>query len=68
MASIQIKIVPFSVPDVVTPEIPCAPTGVRGFDVSAVRRIPLSEISSEVLTEMCDDFRREVFKKAGYEI
>lgn len=60
--SINLKIRDFSVPAFV---IPIDPPGNRqdGFKDSA--GIPLRELSPEVLGNLCDNFRAEVFKKAG---
>ena len=35
----------------------------NGF--SEARKFHLSEVDAETLSKMCDDFRSEIFKKAG---
>lgn len=57
-ADLHIEIELFTVPNFARRKQ--AGTG-RGDEMS----IPLSDLSPETLESLCDEFRREVFKKAG---
>ena len=50
----QIKLLPF-------------PTPSYAFeaDINAIDALPLCHIDAKTLSRMCDDFRAEVFRKAG---
>lgn len=63
-ATIEIELQPFTVPNFVRP----APKQrAKGENVSSdeTAAIALSDLSATTLDMMCDDFRREIFKKAG---
>lgn len=61
--TLELKITPFKVPDAVTLEQ--APGGrEQGFRPPPT--VALRELPVETLSAMCDDFRREVFRKAGH--
>lgn len=59
---IQIKLQPFTVPNFV---LEVMKPGCRQDGFHAATTHPLSDLSDEALAELCDDFRREVFRKAG---
>lgn len=54
---IELDIAPFTVPNFVRRK-----TSVSGEDETG---IPLSDLDPTALSTLCDEFRREVFKKAG---
>lgn len=41
------------------------PVGQRQDGIKEAPAIPLNEIGADVLSRLCDDFRAEVFRKAG---
>lgn len=55
--TINIKLMPFSVPNFVHEETSRAVSQQNNC-------YPLSEVSSDELSDMCDDFRNQVFRKA----
>ena len=60
--TIQLKLQPFRTPNFVLPETP--PGKLQdGFKTGS--SFPLSQLPAETLSDMCDAFRDEVFKKAG---
>lgn len=62
LAGIRIKLKSFTVPNfVIAVGVPREPQ--EGWQEEP--KFPLSELEPEVLAEMCDDFRRAVFEKAG---
>jgi hypothetical protein len=61
--TINIKLKPFSTPNFVVLEMPTKPRQ-DGFS-SDGSSIPISEVDATVLSALCDDFRAEVFRKAG---
>lgn len=62
MATITQTLRPFVTPNFVTAEAPARP---RQDGWTAAPAIPLSELDADTLAQMCDDFRRSVFEKAG---
>ncbi len=66
MASIQLKLRPFNIPNFAI---------VEGQPVSRQEGInfnsnffPISELSNADLAEMCEDWRRRIYEKAGKEL
>lgn len=59
-ATITIKLKPWIVPNFARRD-----RGRGHADDDESIGIPLSDLSPETLDKMCDEFRREVFKKAG---
>lgn len=58
-ASIVLPLRPFNIPNFVVAEF-------SGREVAVdAKGIPLSELDANALSEMCDEFREGVFKKAG---
>ena len=57
-----IELQPFTVPNFVRP---VSPIGKREDGWKETPAIPLSELSSETLKAMCDEFVRSVFIKSG---
>lgn len=64
MAAISIKLVPFIVPDHVFPSMSPRPRQ-EGFHTSM--GFLLSELEPQVLSDLCDEFRKGVFTVAGKE-
>lgn len=68
-SKISIKLERFPVPDSAyeLPPMPTASPCTRDWNRPCLpsRQFQLSELSSEVLLEMCEVFKREVFKRAG---
>ena len=58
----SIKLQPFAVPD---DAIPAGGTGRRQDGPLFRTPIPLSELSPETLSALCDNFRSAVFQRAG---
>lgn len=57
-----IEIQPFNVPNFVVPQMP---GGQKQDGITFPRGIPLRDVDAEELATMCDNFRREIFRKAG---
>ena len=57
-----IELQPFTVPNFVRP---VSPVRKREDGIIEMPAIPLSELSTETLENMCTEFRDGVFKKAG---
>jgi len=62
MASINVTLRGFSTPDCAIPE---SRPGVRQNGIVPIGSISLSDIEASVLSDLCDQYRAEVFKKAG---
>ena len=62
---IRIQLRPFTIPNFVIAEGRINPRQ-EGF--KELPSYPLSELSSDTLDEMCEEFRRGVFAKAGKEL
>jgi len=60
--TIEIEIVPFSVPEGVYIRPPVISKREDGFKPSGA--IPFSEVEESTLSAMCDEFRKSVFEKA----
>ena len=61
----EIELQPFRTPNFV---LPVQPIGCRQNGFTPQAGIPLSELSKETLTKMCEQFRDEVMRKAGHGI
>jgi hypothetical protein len=61
-ASIEVELQPFTTPNFVLTVQPPRPKQ-EGFVETP--KLALSDLDSNTLERMCDDFRSEVFKKAG---
>ena len=59
---IEMKLKPWVTPNFVILEVPARP---RQEGWKEAPSIPLAEVDVAVLSDMCDAFRAEVFKKAG---
>lgn len=59
---IEIKLQPFTTPNFVIAQVPPQP---REHGFAQAPSFPLSEVDADSLSVMCDEFRAEVFKKAG---
>lgn len=62
MSSVKINLKPFNVPNFV---LPIFRTGLRQDGLKEISGFPLSEIEPETLSDMCDEFRKSIFEKAG---
>ena len=64
MITTKITLIPFAVPERVRIQ---RPPGRRedGFPVGSEGTFILSELDEHALSELCDQFRRDCFKKAG---
>lgn len=58
---VEIEIQPFTIPNYVILKIP----GDSNTRTEGAKTLPLKELSSETLDKLCEDFKSEVFKKAG---
>ena len=64
MAKLSVDLKPFNTPNFVVPLIA---NGKREDGYSSTPGIPLLEVDADTLSELCDDFRAEVFQKANKE-
>lgn len=62
VARIEVGIHPFTVPNFVRPE---KRAGWRQDGIQFEDGIPLAELPEDTLSQLCDDFRRGVFERAG---
>lgn len=60
----EIEIKPFTVPNFVIPKMPAVSKG-DSFDFEKVPSIPLKELHPEALADLCSEFRKSCFEKAG---
>lgn len=58
----EVDLVPMTVPNYV---IAVTPPGKRQDGLTESPKYKLSELSETVLGQLCDEFRAEIFKKAG---
>lgn len=61
--TVKVRLKPFSVPLFVVAE---ASLKSREDGFKEAPQFHISEIDRDVLIEMCDDFKKELLKKAGY--
>ncbi len=59
---IRVKLQPFSVPNYVLAE-PSAFMGKEGFN--GVPKWELRDVDSQTLSDLCDQYRKDIFTKAG---
>jgi len=62
MTTIKIALKPFSTPNFVLLNFPA---GERQHGFKESPTVPLSEVDADSLAKLCDDFREEIFRKAG---
>jgi hypothetical protein len=62
MPTLQVELQPFTVPNYVIQKMPPAP---REHGVMEAPKYALNELSADTLDGLCNEFRREVFAKAG---
>lgn len=62
MASINLELIPFAVPHMVTVKMP---PGKREDGIQAAPTIALSQLSDEALTALIEEFAATVMKVAG---
>ena len=60
--SIEVNIKPFNVPSFVIPEVPA---GKKEDGFEPTEGIPLSALDPVTLEKLCDEFRDNVFRRAG---
>ena len=60
----NIEVQPWSVPNYVIGKMPARPAQ-GDFNPDAGPKWALAEVDAETLATMCEDFRKEVFRKAG---
>ena len=63
--SIKIEVEPFFVPDWVQSNMISLPIPITMVKNAPVYNFKLEHLSPETLERLCDDFREEVFNKAG---
>lgn len=61
MVHMKIELQPFTVPNYVIGKMPARP---RQDGIVEAPKWELMDVDAETLSDLCDDFRREVFKKA----
>ena len=59
MANLSVKSKPWSTPDYITFESPSKEIG------STYIKLHINEVSEDILSTQCNEFRAEIFKKAG---
>lgn len=67
MASLNVKLKPFSIPNfvlIIDERRGTRQDGFNGFNQS--QSIPLKDVPKEVLIEMCEEFKNNILAKAGY--
>ncbi len=62
MPAIQIKLVPFTTPNFVLVQMPPRP---REHGITEAPKFALAELDHDTLSKLCDEFRADVFQKAG---
>ena len=62
VSGIEIPRLPWNVPNFVLLQ---GPVGRRQDGPQQGMTLPLASVQAEVLAEMCDEFRAEIFRKAG---
>ncbi len=62
MSEIRLKLKPWNSPNYVIAEMP---PRLRQDGWTEPAGIPLAEVDADVLAQMCDAFRADVFRKAG---
>lgn len=62
MATIQTKLKPFSTPNFVSIELPPRP---RECGMIELPSIALKDLDEDTLSQLCEEFRQNVFRKAG---
>lgn len=61
----EVELLPFQTPNYV---IVAMPSGRRQDGFKEAPKLALHELSQETLSKMCDQFREDVMRKAGYEV
>jgi hypothetical protein len=64
MATVELKLQPFRVPNYVLTEGKVRPRQ-DGFHPEETPKYALNELDEETLSALCDEFRKGVFEKAG---
>lgn len=62
MATVEIKLQPFRPPNYVLVE---SPRKAREEGLVETPKFSLADLSAETLSDLCDQFRADVFEKAG---
>ena len=63
-ATLQVELQPFQTPNFVRAVVS---PGLKQDGMQELPAYPLSDLDSETLDKLCNDFRAEVFRKAGKE-
>lgn len=64
MPNISLKIRPLTVPNFVVIDVP--PGRVPKYETpSSTLSVQISELDEETLAQLCDDFKKSLFEKAG---
>lgn len=63
MATIQLKLQPIRVPNFIIQETTTHQTRQEGFVESP--KFAIAELESETIAQLCDEFRANMFEKAG---
>ena len=63
-ATLQVELQPFQTPNFVRAVVKA---GLKQDGMQEIPCYPLSDLDSLTLAKLCDDFRAEVFRKAGKE-
>jgi hypothetical protein len=61
----EIKLQPFITPNFVLEDKMAIGKRQDGFHPDLVPKWSLSEVDPETLSNLCDDFRKEIFRKSG---
>ncbi len=56
---VELPVHPFAVPETVTVDLPPGPSGEARSEP-----VPLSALTADALSQLCDEFRRAAFEKA----
>lgn len=67
MVKMKVDIAPFTVPNFVGTIRPARPRQEGFFTVPDGHKMRLSDLDEETLDELCQEFRANVFRKAGKE-
>lgn len=62
MPVMKLELQPFSTPNFALAKVR---SGLRQEGIIEGPKWPLSEVDADTLSELCDEFRAEVFRKAG---
>jgi len=61
---INVELIPMKVPNYVIQKMPPRPRQ-EGININGAPKYHLSDLDENVLSQLCDEFRADVFAKAG---